>query len=166
MLITKVPPGIYMSGWMVVWAAVSGTNPPGPSRRVSRSLTPISFDRPRAKLWRVSRMSILPRNYRGACKCCFPFLPAAYRQRDNAGVPYVDRTSLVLPWCNLHSVHLLHTARYVELGNRKGIPMYINRLKQRSPLVLPCCTAPRFSPRDFRVSLPLAYLRVWTVYAV
>ena len=27
MLITRVKPGIYMSGWMIVWAAVSGEHP-------------------------------------------------------------------------------------------------------------------------------------------
>lgn len=73
MLITKVKPGIYMSGWMVVWAAVSGTNPSSRSHRLSRSLTSGSFDRVGPKLWWTSRLPILPRHHGGACK--FPFSP-------------------------------------------------------------------------------------------
>jgi hypothetical protein len=35
MLITKVKPGMYMSSWMLVWAAVSGKLPSSSSESVS-----------------------------------------------------------------------------------------------------------------------------------
>lgn len=121
MLITKVKPGIYMSGWMVVWAAVSGMDLPASSRIELRSLTCSSFDRSRAKLRRTSGLPILPRYHGGASKhpILLPYLGVGIHECDADTIP------LVLSRRDLHLVHLLYAARYVTIDNGKKPLLYI-----------------------------------------